>query len=133
MLTGRPSDICVAVVGGDDRWTNGLVKKLAESLGATVVAMHSAEELETKINGHLPCHVLVIGSDVDPRHRWLQSLRSRFDERKLPIIVVAQGEADDDDEYEVEATRSGANAYYDRGLHPDDGLLEKLVYGLAYE
>jgi len=125
----------VAVVDGDEDWTRRLTKHLGDTIGASVFALRSAEELEAHINGHAPCHVLVIGRGADPDHRWLQSLRSRFDERSLPIIVADKSDADDlDDEHEVEAARSGANAYYDRSLHSDDdGLLEKLVCGLAYE
>ena len=135
MHSGRPDAIRVAVVDGDAKWMDRLAKDLGETIGAKVLALQDPKDLEARINGHLPCHVLLIGRDVDPDLDWLNDLRARYDERQLPIIVLdGLDEEEDDDEYQAEATRAGANACFDRSIHGNDvRLLEKLVYSLAYE
>lgn len=101
---------------------------LFEHLGAHVVSLESHSQVEECIEGDDPCHVLVIGRGVDPKLEWLAELRKKYDEHRLPIIF-----ADDDDENPLDATRVGANASFDRSIHRDFGLMEKLVSALAYE
>jgi CheY-like chemotaxis protein len=131
MHSSRPEAICVAVVDRDEDWVRRVAADLGEGIGARVT-WFTAPELEQQINGHVPCHVLVIGRDSDPDLTWLHDLRNRYSDRELPIIVTDS--EDDGDDHQIKATRAGANAFVDRTIHSDDNaFLEKLVYSLARE
>lgn len=103
-------------------------------MGARVTTVRSPRELESALSG---CHVLVLGRAADPGFNLLHELRERYNERELPIIYADKSVEDDgydDDDHHEQATRAGANAVFDRSIHKNDfGLLEKLVYSLAYE
>lgn len=129
--SGRPSAICVAVVDNDESWTSRITKDLGESLGASVEVQSVQSAARLQGNGHAPCHVLVLSRSSDPDLRLLHALRARFSDRELPIIVT--DDDDEFDEFKIEATRAGANAFIDRGIHSDTNLLGKLVYSLAHE
>lgn len=128
--SNRPAAIRVAVVASDAEWVEQLSKQLGTTIGAHVERFESKEALA--INGHVPCHVLLISRESDPDLSWLHELRSRFSDQELPIIVA---DSDDDTEsHQIDATRAGANAFLDRSIHGDNcDLLGKLVYGLARE
>lgn len=131
-VSGRPESIKVAVIDPDSEWSALLARDLGKRIGAQVFALDSSLGLESLLG---ECHVLVLGRAADPSLALLQDIRSRYDERKLPIIYADQSAfEDDDDEQQILATRAGANAVFDRSMYSDDpGLIEKLVYGLACE
>ena len=134
-VSGRPESIKVAVIDPDSEWSEMLANDLGKRIGATVVTMNSSLGLESVIGG---CHVLVLGRAADPALTLLHQIRSRYDERQLPIIYADRSEEDGSEEYadeqQIQATRAGANAVFDRSMHANDfGLMEKLVYSLACE
>jgi DNA-binding NarL/FixJ family response regulator len=119
----RPPCINIKMVG-NGAWSERVAKALREKMGAVVTC-----DLRPIANGNIQgTHVLIIESLVDPGFKFVKNLREKWSERELPVIVV-----DDNDHYEVDAMQAGANAFIDRSFHADTGLLEKLVYGLAYE
>lgn len=122
--SARPTCIRVGVIDSDDRWSKFLAKRLGEHLGAHVDHVRSLV-----LNGACPdFHVLILNHAADPELGKLRELREKWSERDLPVIVVG-----DDDDSEVEAILAGASHFVDRSMHPNADLLEKLVYGLAYE
>ena len=120
----RPECIRITVLGEDDRWTRDLARQLGDKMGAKVDCV-----TRLYINGAQPSfHVLIVKQSADPDLVVLRTLRKKWSEQEVPVIVVG-----DDDAGEVDAIRAGASQFVDRSLHPDTVLLEKPVYGLAYD
>ena len=123
MPSNRPPQIRVQMVG-EESWASNIARFLEDRIGAAV-----KRDTTPPINGHVrDAHVLIVSLQADPGFNYLRNLREKWSERDLPVIVV--GENDDD---EVEAMSAGASAFLDESMHQDGKLLEKLVYGLAYE
>lgn len=123
MSSSRPPQIRVRMVG-EVLWASKVARFLEDKFGDAVES-----DTAPPVNGHVrDAHVLIVNSQADPGFKYLRDLREKWSERDLPVIVV--GENDDS---EVEAMSAGASAFLDESMHQDGRLLEKLVYGLAYE
>jgi len=122
-ISNRPPQIKVRMVG-EESWAQRIASFLEERVGAIV-----KRDTVPPTNGYPDNpHVLIVNLLADPSFEFLRSLRKKWSERDLPVIVMA-----DDDDCEVDAMRAGASAFIDESMHHDGRLLEKLVFGLAYE
>jgi DNA-binding NarL/FixJ family response regulator len=122
MASNRPPQICVRMVG-EESWASKIAQFLEDHIGAAV-----KRDATPPTNGTRDAHVFIVSQRADPGFKYLRNLRKNWSERELPVIVMA-----DDDDSEVEAMTAGASAFIDESMHHDGRLLEKLVYGLAYE
>ena len=122
--SARPECIRVMVIDSDDRLSKDLSRDLGDRIGARVECIK-----QLTLNGLRPSfHVLIVNQEADPGLESLRTLREKWSEQEVPVIVVGN-----DDAGEIVAIRAGASQFVDRSMHPDSGLIEKLVYGLAYD
>lgn len=126
--SGRPDCIRVAILDGDPDWTKRASNGLELNLGAQVDVVTDPDGFLR--NGAVPPHVVIVSTLADPGFVVLRRLREQWDERQLPVIVT-DGETEDD-EGQISAMRHGANAFFDRTIHEDTVLLERLVSTLAH-
>jgi DNA-binding NarL/FixJ family response regulator len=109
---------------GNGIWSRRVEEALKKNMGVSV-----QRDSQPPVNGYpKDFHVLILESLADPGFKLIKALREKWNEQELPVIVV-----DDNDNKEVDAMRAGASAFLNRSMHYDTRLLEKLVYGLAYE